>query len=389
MPIVGRQFLRDRIGQFLDSCESGIFLLTSPPGVGKTAFLAQWVADHPDTVHFFFRATVSMTDPDECVKSLYQALLAKYGIREKNPTNDRVELRSRLREWLLRQVSGYCARHNHKEVIVIDALDEAGETDDGKSVLRVLPTELPPHVYLLLAARPVPLAEELARREGVHHFHLDPTGQENMCDAQSYAGIQLCALLRGAPLTRLDQLTLHIAGKSKGNFLLIKTFLSKDFVGERVGLEELERQADLLTGEIAAIYEQFLSRVTERLRYRPAELDRLYRVLGALVTAQGPVTREQVCAAFGMSSARWDWAFALVSQFLERGGVRQEEQGALTYRLYHETFREFLLNRLAPDLCRSHRLWAEYCLDWRELRGYARLYALRYLPTHLIEASKR
>ena len=71
-----------------------------------------------------------------------------------------------------------------------------------------------------------------------------------------------------------------------------------------------------------------------------------------------------------------------------RGGVRQQERGELTYRIYHETFREFLLRRLASDLPGCHRRWAEYALRWRHLTGYARLCALRHLPSHLIEASR-
>ena len=53
-----------------------------------------------------------------------------------------------------------------------------------------------------------------------------------------------------------------------------------------------------------------------------------------------------------------------------------------------ETFREYLAQRLKADLPACHRRWGEYNLRWRELRGYARLYALRHLPSHLIEASR-
>ena len=99
-------------------------------------------------------------------------------------------------------------------------------------------------------------------------------------------------------------------------------------------------------------------------------------------------TCDEVGAAFGLRRAQWDWAFARIGQFLERGGVRQQEQGALTYRVYHETFREFLRGRLASDLPDAHRRWAEYGLRWRDLSGYARVYALRHLPGHLIAASR-
>src|SRR5262249_10581044 len=90
----------------------------------------------------------------------------------------------------------------------------------------------------------------------------------------------------------------------------------------------------------------------------------------------------------GLETCDWEWAFGLVSQFLERGGVRQEERGSLTYRIYHETFREFLSARLAADLPQRHRRWAEHGLRWRDLRAYARVYALRHLPAHLIAASR-
>jgi hypothetical protein len=109
----------------------------------------------------------------------------------------------------------------------------------------------------------------------------------------------------------------------------------------------------------------------------------------AFATVRAPVTQEQVCAAFGLKRRDWDWAFRRVSQFLERGGLRQEERGALTYRIYHETFREFLRKRLVEELPDCHRRWAEQALEWRTLKDYGRLYALRHLVSHLIAASRR
>src|SRR5258708_36205025 len=99
-----------------------------------------------------------MTDPDEWVKSVYHGLLSRHGIREENPTSDRVELRMRLGRWLLPQVTAHCTAAR-PAVILLDALDESGETAaDHKTALDVLPESLPPHVYLLITSRPVPLA---------------------------------------------------------------------------------------------------------------------------------------------------------------------------------------------------------------------------------------
>jgi hypothetical protein len=400
VPIVGRQFLRDEVARFQQERPSSIFLLTAPPGTGKTAFLAQCCAGEPagrienpsctpgEPVHFFYRATAGVTDPDECVKVLHQGLLGRHGILDENPTNDRVELRRRLSK-LLREVSGRCARNGWKELLLIDALDEAEQTaSDCKNAVEVLPDALPPHVYFLITGRPVPLAESLARRGDVYRFHLDPASAANRQDATDFCLRELRGRVRGADEATVRRLAGHLAERTDGNFLVLKLFLSTESLGQEMTVADLERAAERLTGSVEKQYETFFERATRSLTDDPDKLDLFYRVLGAFGTAHAPVTAEQVGAAFGLRRAQWDWAFGRISQFLERGGVRQEEQGALTYRLYHETFRELLAKKLATDLPDCHRRWAERGLKWRELRGYEQLYALRYLPRHLIAASK-
>jgi hypothetical protein len=400
VPIVGRHFLRADVARFQEERPSGIFLLTAPPGTGKTAFLAQCCEGDPvgrignpsypagEPVHFFYRATAGVTDPDECVKVLHQGLLGRHGILDENPTNDRVELRRRLSN-LLKEVSARCARNGWKELLLIDALDEANQTAaDRKNAVEVLPESLPPHVYFLIAGRPVPLAESLARRGDVYRFHLDPASAENRRDAADFCVRELRGRVRGADETTVNRLAERLAEQTDGNFLVLKLFLSAESLGQEMTVADLERAAERLTGSVEKQYETFFERATRSVADDPDKLDLFYRVLGAFGTAHAPVTAEQVCAAFGLRRAPWDWAFGRISQFLERGGVRQEEQGALTYRLYHETFREFLIKKLSSDLPDCHRRWAERGLRWRELQGYEQLYALRHLPRHLIAASK-
>ncbi len=387
VPIVGREFLRDKFKEFKRRHESGIFLMTAPPGVGKTAFLSQWVTDHPHTAYYFYRATTGTTDPDECVKSLYHGLLAEHGILEQNPTNDPLELRRKL-DRLLEQISAECQSKARDEVMVIDALDEAGKTRNGETAVDALPAKWPPRVYLLITSRPTALADSFAGLPHVTPFPLDPSSGDNQRDGAAFCRRELQGRVTDADEGTLRRLSEQLAQRAEGNFLVLKLFLSRESIGDQMSAADLEREAANLTGVVEGEYKKFFERVTARIADDPHKLELLYQALGALVTAQAPVTPEQICAAFGLRAARWDWAFGLISQFLERGGVRQEEQGALTYRLYHETFREFLLKKLAADLRGDHEQWANYCLGWRKLNGYARLYALRYLPAHLIGASQ-
>ncbi|MCI0541149.1 MAG: hypothetical protein L0Z50_38595, partial [Verrucomicrobiales bacterium] len=336
----------------------------------------------------FYRATLGTTGPDECVKSLYHGLLTEHGILEQNPTNDPLELRRKL-DRLLEQISDECKRKDRDEVMVIDALDEAGRTRTGETAVDALPAKWPPRVYLLITSRPTALAESFAGLPHVTRFDLDPSSDDNQRDGSAFCLRELQGRVTDADERTLRHLSEQLAQRARGNFLVLKLFLSRESIGDQVGIADLEREAANLTGVVEGEYKKFFERVTARIADDPDKLDLLYQALGALVTVQAPVTPEQICAAFGLRAARWDWAFGLISQFLERGGVRQEEQGALTYRLYHETFRKFLLKKLAADIPHHHRLWAEHCLDWRTLNGYARLYALRYLPSHLIEASRK
>ncbi len=58
------------------------------------------------------------------------------------------------------------------------------------------------------------------------------------------------------------------------------------------------------------------------------------------------------------------------------------------YRLYHFSFREFILTKVHPDLAPYHRRWAKLLDQWQELDGHERDYALRHLPRHLIESER-
>jgi hypothetical protein len=384
VPIVGRDFLLERFRRFQGEHPQGIFLLSAPPGTGKTAFLAQWADDHPDATCFFFRATGGQIDPYECLRSLSRGLLDKYRNIKEQPPGNEGELRRYFRA-LLDKVSGWAAK-GQPEVILIDALDEAARTaSGGQGIADLLPEDLPPHVYLLLTSRPGPQADKLRERPCCHVEPLDPASADNLTDAAAFCRRELAGRVTDADAAALESVAGELARRAEGNFLVLKLTLSRQSLGERISLAQLHQVARHLTGEIAKVYREFFDRLTKRIEKSDVRKP-LYRVLGALAAAAAPVTQELVQDAFEIESWDWDDILDHLSQFLERGGVRQPERGTWTYRLYHETFREFLLDKLGRDVPAVHRRWSKLCHRWRELDGYARLYAIRYLPTHLLAA---
>jgi hypothetical protein len=60
------------------------------------------------------------------------------------------------------------------------------------------------------------------------------------------------------------------------------------------------------------------------------------------------------------------------------------------YRLYHESFAEWIRGRLGSDVQEAHSRLADFCAKWSKqaVGGYSREYTLRFLVHHLV-AGKR
>jgi hypothetical protein len=61
-----------------------------------------------------------------------------------------------------------------KEVIIMDALDEASLAYDGATAVQLVPQDLPDNVYFILSSRPQnPDLHHLTPRSDVEHFTLE------------------------------------------------------------------------------------------------------------------------------------------------------------------------------------------------------------------------
>src|SRR4029077_11612774 len=85
--VVGRKLVIDHVRRFLDEHDRGLLVIQPGPGQGKTALMAHLIEEvfghyAPPPVHFFYRHTAGITDPDVCLRSLYAALLEAHAITE-------------------------------------------------------------------------------------------------------------------------------------------------------------------------------------------------------------------------------------------------------------------------------------------------------------------
>src|SRR5260370_35465962 len=108
-------------------------------------------------------------------------------------------------------------------------------------------------------------------------------------------------------------------------------------------------------------------------------------VAGVLVTAQAALTADMVCRVMGLRAGEWDFALRHLAEYFTV--VEHEEDGVQDtfYRIYHESFADFLRTRVAADRERFRQRLADYGLRWAQLpAGYARRYALWFGARHLL-----
>jgi WD40 repeat protein len=249
-----------------------------------------------------------------------------------------------------------------------------------------MPEHLPPGVFIIASTRPVADRVTLARRSHLYWFNLDDPDllQENLRDGAEYVQRELAD-------SELPQATLaEVARAGAGNFLVLKLLcrhLTTALVPDQVG-PFLRR---LATGggqdHLGFIYEEFWQRLTARCT--PPETTLLCDTAGMLVAAEAPLTAEIVCGVLGLRAGEWDFALRRLAEYLT--AIEDEEDGvrATFYRVYHESFADFLRAKVAVDRQRLHGRLADWCADWSRLpEGYGRTYALRFGPRHLLAAGR-
>ena len=377
--ITGREFIREKISQFMEDQLSGYFILTGEPGIGKTAIMANLINPRERQAHYFFKSGSNYDNPDDCINGIRHFLAQKYNIAVSQglvaPEQARLDF-----EDLLTQISNMQLPGQH-ESIILDAIDESSKTQDGKTIGEILPAILPKGIYFIISTRPLnPDMGVLKNKEGFYTYHLDPAGEDNRKDAYAF----IASMLDG----KIDrEWQTEIADKAAWNFLIIK-LMSEAIIKEDFQPEDIDQF--LNTGkDLQNWYQGYCERINHRFADEPEKLDKIQSILGAVAAAGDPVSKTQICEALNMSFSWFDWAMRFIGQFMDVVNISENgiDKGGMSnetfYRFYHLSFMHFVNNHLFDHHNPYHRNWADYYADWQDKRGFEHDYAIKSYPRHL------
>lgn len=326
----GRKFVFNAITEFIKNHQSGYFTILGDAGMGKSAIAAKYIVDNPGTICFFNIRAEGRNRPDVFLKLIRQQLINRFDLQ--NVENDDLST-------LLTKSSGKLS-NSEKLVIVIDALDEVDQDDNGN--LLNLPMSLPDKVYIILTRRPYNSDDKrLTLSPNTKYAELDLREyQENSKDdVESYileflglekyqAGLENWINQQNG-LSK-PQFVKTIAAKSENNFMYLRYVL--EAIAD--GFYQDEKLEELPKG-LEGYYESHWRIMGMTKKPLPKDKIKIIYVMCALKSA---VSREMIVKYsqeddLTVQEVLKDW-----KQFLQE----QKTYQPLRYRFYHESFRDFL-----------------------------------------------
>lgn len=333
---VGRRQIVLEIDDFLRERENGYYLLQALPGMGKSSLTAELVRRNGWPHHFNERAagtgTISAFSRNVCAQLIVTFDLVPRTLPYQ--VEDAALVLSMLEE---------AAAKGEPVVIVVDGLDEVSDDAPGQGRNPLaLPKVLPQHTFVILTSRPA--APGLIRTDTAYETRtLDPDDPDNQADVREYIGAWCEREPVVAYLQRQGIQPSTLAGileqRSEYNFMYLACVLPEVARG---GYSHVD--PDRLPQGLLNYYEDHWRRLSADTDDKWDSV--ILPVLAAIAMAGQPLDSATVSALSGVTpTSRVTRALERLRPFL----VCEPDGETLRYRIYHDTFAEFLRTKEAVD----------------------------------------
>ncbi len=374
--VVGREWVAPAVQALVDRSRCGYVHVVADAGLGKTA-LAVALAAAFDAPAFFFSASAGRTSAEDCLNHLSVELIDRFELPHER-LRDHAGKDSGVLSLLLQE-----AAERQKSIwLVIDALDEAEAPQSRQGNPLNLPAELPPKVFMVLTHRPGDF--DLHVRPGIGQETLritgdDPRQTDDIVAYLRYRSTQddvTAALEHMQPRIGTEEFVRRLLTASEGNFMYL-AYLLADITSRDEATLNLE---DLPQG-LGGYYSQMWRVIREDAGDEADHWEQFHLpVVERLAIAGEPVSADWLADHVGRDARE-------VRRVLSRWQrVLQRTTSPTGWRIIHQSFRDFLVDKDEVDVAGAHRAVAGYYLAdpdrWTSHDGYPN----RHLCNHLRHA---
>lgn len=373
----GRDWLFRKLDEWrADSGRGRTLLITGDPGVGKSAIVAQLVHLNPNrqvlAYHCCRADTPETLRPARFIAGLAGMIASQiesYAAQLDNPTVEKAlsldrretDPASAFEEGILAPLHEVPPPPGGPRYILIDALDEALMTREGKLLLSLLApsrlNRLPDWLRIVVTTREDP--DVLRQLSGLHAEKVRADDPENLKDVEGFIVFrlnqpELHKRLADAGVS-VDEALRKLLERSGGNFLWAEQAL-EGLEAEILQVDHLDELPPGLTG----LYFRFFERhFPDDASYEPAR-----RVLEVVTAAREPLTGAEIAEAAGLNPIyEVSPVFNKLSAYLPvRDGKRA---------MYHQSFTDWLTSTTDPhpagrflvDVSQGDKRLAEWALS--------------------------
>ncbi|KAF8344205.1 uncharacterized protein EI90DRAFT_3114958 [Cantharellus anzutake] len=352
--------------------ENRLMLLTSVAGAGKTS-IVHTIADRCNKeaillLCFFFRVG-EQPRPDCLFSGIAQALASRdadyrafiISALRKDPTLSTAPFTMQFEE-LVASPLHILRRPRHPMVVVIDALDECDE-EAYQPLAKILCEEvpkLPSSIKFFVTSRHVDLVNRsLSRHFPINHLTIDLLDDTNVHDCAAYIRFQLQELKNWHPnlahkLQNEDSAVQEILDRAGGLFIWISTIFRYMKKPRKDPMRTLSSLLDTGTERSKVPTEKMMddlyTRILKKFDWEDEDFAHDYPiVMGAILVAQQPLSVTAWDAILSPFNSSVQYALAELAPLLS--GV---EDPHIPVRILHQSFRDFILDRMHPQKISSH-----------------------------------
>ena len=298
------------------------------------------------------------------LKNICSQLVATYGLKEYELLPADVSRNSAFLLRLLHEISTKL-EPLEKLVLLVDAMDEVEEDVSLLSAnLLLLPSNLPRGIYFILTSRKTDLQLRFECEQ--KKFVIAQDQAENLRDIEEFIMnktnlLGIWEYLRSKSINKSDFLE-SLSGKSQGNFMYLKYVIPEIEKGNYYNLELIDLPDGLLN-----YYEDHWNRM--RRKSDSDWLKHKLPILIALSIAKEPISIDlisefsQIRDIRRINATLLEWQQFLYQTKVEKAGISQRR-----WRVYHDSFREFIAKKEEVegehvDLTRAHGIIADALWD--------------------------
>jgi hypothetical protein len=372
----GREQDLEILMEFVRKKDKGYLSVLGNPGIGKSTLIAQFIKElraesdlqHIQVIDYFIHRGRNESRPETLLNYLIQKTdeIFKEGRNLRPEKNDLWHLQEILFEkWRL--WSDHCKEN--KMLILIDGLDEGVEN----KLTDYLPRENFENILVIYGSRPG------GHPEIIDFWPTLPVEYHTKLELGGLSKEDIRALIYEVgnkyEIERESKWIDAVLERSNGYPLSLK-LLGDTIESGSISLNDI----NALPKEINNYYEAILRRYSKD-KYGNALLSSLF----TLAAAKDELSISHLRLINKLDYLSQEHVGSTLREIL----IKNEKGEVETYQLFHETFRDFVIEKRKLEVQEAEERILDFCATWEELEGtYEQLYSLQHYASHLIESKK-